>query len=225
MIYIASHNMRLIGCWSFTSWLYLRSYQDGYILMTQGDFIVWSNSDIRSWCCWSHWDHRHHDLISHSVTLSWHRAYQSLPYPNNAKHLARKRLVSILSVTVLTRLGTGNCVIYNMAIMWYITPDSRYGVWDIIECVTSPYNMCDICQFIACMTYCTIGALYIMCCILYYLAAMIYYNKQDVWHITLYILCSILYYMACMIYYNKQDVWHITLYNMCDTLSYVACLR
>ena len=30
-------------------------------------------------------------LISHSVTLSWHWANQSFPYPNNAKHLARKR--------------------------------------------------------------------------------------------------------------------------------------
>ena len=32
----------------------------------------------------------------HSVTLSWHWANQSLPHPNNAEHLARKRQVSIL---------------------------------------------------------------------------------------------------------------------------------
>ena len=32
-----------------------------------------------------------HDLIPHSVTLSWHWANQSLQYSNNAKHLARKQ--------------------------------------------------------------------------------------------------------------------------------------
>ena len=40
--------------------------------------------------------HQHHDPIPHSVTLSWHWANQSLSYPNNAEHLARKRQVSIL---------------------------------------------------------------------------------------------------------------------------------
>ena len=37
--------------------------------------------------------HQHHDLISHSVTLSWHSANQSLPYPNNTECLARRRQV------------------------------------------------------------------------------------------------------------------------------------
>ena len=36
-----------------------------------------------------------HDLTSHSVTLSQHWANQSLPYPNNDKHLARKQQVYI----------------------------------------------------------------------------------------------------------------------------------
>ena len=40
--------------------------------------------------------HRHHDLISHTVTLSWHWAKQSLPYRNKAQHLTRKQQVSIL---------------------------------------------------------------------------------------------------------------------------------
>ena len=38
-----------------------------------------------------------HDLISHSVTLSWHWANQALHCPNNAEHLASKwQQVSIL---------------------------------------------------------------------------------------------------------------------------------
>ena len=41
----------------------------------------------------------HHHLLSHSVTLSWHRANQSLPYPNNAKCRLRQ-LVSILKSLV-----------------------------------------------------------------------------------------------------------------------------
>ena len=39
--------------------------------------------------------HQHHHLISYSVKLPWHWASQSLPYPNNAKDLARKRQVAI----------------------------------------------------------------------------------------------------------------------------------
>ena len=34
--------------------------------------------------------HQHHDLICHSVTLFWHWVDQSLCYPNNVDHLARK---------------------------------------------------------------------------------------------------------------------------------------
>ena len=40
--------------------------------------------------------HHHHDLLSHSVTSSWHWANQSLPYLNNAKQQGRKKQVSIL---------------------------------------------------------------------------------------------------------------------------------
>ena len=52
-----------------------------------------------------HWEtgHQHHDLISHSVTLSWHWSNQSIPYPNNAEHLARKWQVSILKVIGFTQ--------------------------------------------------------------------------------------------------------------------------
>ena len=44
--------------------------------------------------------HQDQDLISHSVTLSWHEANQSLPYPNIAGHRARKWQVSILNSSV-----------------------------------------------------------------------------------------------------------------------------
>ena len=33
--------------------------------------------------------HKEHDVISHSVTLSWHGGNQFLPYPNNGKHQGR----------------------------------------------------------------------------------------------------------------------------------------
>ena len=48
----------------------------------------------------------HHDLISHSVTLSSLWANQSLSYPNNTQWQASKRQVSILEVFGLTPLGT-----------------------------------------------------------------------------------------------------------------------
>ena len=68
---------------------HLKSYQDGHRLVTL-------------WCCPTRRpDHQHHDLISHSITLS--EANQYLPSPNNAECLARKRQVSILSVIGLTR--------------------------------------------------------------------------------------------------------------------------
>ena len=41
-----------------------------------------------------------HDLLSHSVSLFWHWTNQSLPYPNNAEHWARKWRVSILKSLV-----------------------------------------------------------------------------------------------------------------------------
>ena len=44
--------------------------------------------------------HWHYDLLSHSVTLSWHWAIQSLLYPNNAERQVRKRQVSVLKSLV-----------------------------------------------------------------------------------------------------------------------------
>ena len=43
---------------------------------------------------------QHHDLISHSVTLSWHWANQFLPSANNAEHQARKQQAWIFKSSV-----------------------------------------------------------------------------------------------------------------------------
>ena len=70
------------------------SYQDGYRFVTvhtHGDFIVLPHLNTRPPAPWP---------ASHSVTLSWHWANQSLPNPNNAKHQARKRQVLILKSLV-----------------------------------------------------------------------------------------------------------------------------
>ena len=49
---------------------------------------------------------QHHDLISHPVTLTWHWGHQSLPHPNNAEYLARKRQITIFKS--LAWLGQGS---------------------------------------------------------------------------------------------------------------------
>ena len=51
---------RLVGYWGFISLQHLGSYQDD-AEHSYDDFIVLP-----------HWVTRHHDLLSHSVTLSWH---------------------------------------------------------------------------------------------------------------------------------------------------------
>ena len=45
--------------------------------------------------------HHHHDLVSHSVTLS----NQSLPYPNNVERQARKRQVSFFKLLIWLNQG------------------------------------------------------------------------------------------------------------------------
>ena len=44
--------------------------------------------------------HQHHDLLSHSVTLSWYWANQPLSYPNNVECLVRMWKVSILKYLI-----------------------------------------------------------------------------------------------------------------------------
>ena len=77
----------LVVPWSFTSWQHLWSYQDCY--QTCDSWQLYSAAPL-----W-YQPAQHHDLISHSVTLSWHWANQYLPYPNNAENLAKKRQVGV----------------------------------------------------------------------------------------------------------------------------------
>ena len=56
---------------------------------TYGDFIVLPHWEIKLVAPWPNW-----------VTLSWHWAHQSPPYPTNAERQVRKRQVSILKSLV-----------------------------------------------------------------------------------------------------------------------------
>ena len=49
---------------------------------------------------------QHHDLISYSVTLSWHWANQPLPYPNNESAWLRKQQMSIFKSLVWLNKGS-----------------------------------------------------------------------------------------------------------------------
>ena len=76
----------LVGSWGFTSLQHLMSYQDGYRVVTvrTNDLPLGKSG------------HRHHDLISNLVALSWHWANWCLPYPISAERQVRKRRVSNL---------------------------------------------------------------------------------------------------------------------------------
>ena len=73
----------------------LRSYLERYRLETAYSFMV-----ALQYCPTGRPDHQHHNLISHSAALSCHWTSQSLPYPNNAEHLARKWQVYIFKTLV-----------------------------------------------------------------------------------------------------------------------------
>ena len=66
--------LKLIVCCCFTSLQHVRSYQDGYQLLPGSVLTV-----TLQHCPTGGTGHQHHDLISHSVTLSWHWVMQSLP--------------------------------------------------------------------------------------------------------------------------------------------------
>ena len=70
---------------------YLWYMDTGWTLLceTRRDFIVLP-----------YWKNRHDDRISHSVTLPWHWANQSLSYPKNAGLLARKWQILIFKSLV-----------------------------------------------------------------------------------------------------------------------------
>ena len=93
----SSEQLALKGMWpsahrmSFMTWQNQRSYQDVYRLLpvgTHGDFIVLPHWNIRPQAPWP------------NITLSWHWAIRSLPYPNNAERLARRWQVSIFKSLV-----------------------------------------------------------------------------------------------------------------------------
>ena len=75
-----------VNYWRSSSWQHVKSYR------------YWQCKLVATSSCCPTWrpGHQHHDLISHSVTLSWHWANQFLTYSNNTKRQARKRQVAIL---------------------------------------------------------------------------------------------------------------------------------
>ena len=77
-----------------------------YILVTSKVILghIPTCDSAHSWWLYSAASLEHHDLLSHSVTLFWNWTNQSLPYPNNAEHQARKPQVPILK-SGLTRPG------------------------------------------------------------------------------------------------------------------------
>ena len=93
----------LVGCWSFQSWQNLRSYQDR----------VPTCANAHAWRLYSAatLGDQTTSTISHSFTLSWHWANQSLSYPNNAERLDRKREVSIFESLAWLKQGL-NPMIY-----------------------------------------------------------------------------------------------------------------
>ena len=85
----------LFGCWSFTSWSHLRSYQDRYQLATIHAWQLHSASLLGT--LWP------------DIPLK-HWANQSLPYPNNPKRLARKQQAYILKSLVWFNLDWNHWV-------------------------------------------------------------------------------------------------------------------
>ena len=81
--------------------------------------------------------HQHHDLISHSVILSRHWANQSLSYPNNAEHLARKWQVSIFKSLVWLDQGLN---------LWGLNPPiSQNGTSHLVRCVSQMVRRDPLC--------------------------------------------------------------------------------
>ena len=72
--------------WEFYVLATSKSYQGGYDLWQCALMVTSCISPMRS-------IRQHHDLISHPGLLSWHWVNQSMPYPMNAEHRARKRPV------------------------------------------------------------------------------------------------------------------------------------
>ena len=88
----------------------LMTNSSDYQWQVQCFFVVLHPSNISGWvptCDGAHtwWLYSaaslgHHDLLYHSISLSWHWTSQSLPCPNNTKHLTRKWHVFIFKSTL-----------------------------------------------------------------------------------------------------------------------------
>ena len=84
-----------------------------FYIVAISKFISEMGIDLLQWtlmvtCNAVHWKIRpsaQHNLISHSITLSWHWENQSLYYPIDAKQQTRKWQVSIWLIIGLTRAG------------------------------------------------------------------------------------------------------------------------
>ena len=87
-----------VSCWSLTSCQNLRSYQEGYQLVTvhtHDDFIALSHWETRPPAPWPGITLSYIILTLSQPVLDNEWANQSFPYPNNAERLARKQQVSI----------------------------------------------------------------------------------------------------------------------------------
>ena len=84
----------LVGCWRFSSWQHLRSYQDGYRLVTMCTY-----HQCRSPAPWP-------DIpLSHLILC--------LPYANNAERLARKWQVLIFKSLLWLDKCSSSCMDLN----------------------------------------------------------------------------------------------------------------
>ena len=86
-------------------------------------YILATCASVNSWQLYSATPlgNQHYDLISHSVTLSWHWANDSLPDLNNVECLARKWQVSIFKSLV--------CLDHGLNLRCSDSPISQIGRW------------------------------------------------------------------------------------------------
>ena len=80
-------------------WIIVAAYIQATSMVISGQVLTCDSTHpwrLLEFCSTGKSGHQHHDLIFHSVTLSWHYANQSLLSPINTKHQGRKRQESSL---------------------------------------------------------------------------------------------------------------------------------
>ena len=81
----------------------------------------------------------HQDQLPQSVTLSWHWAKQSSPYPNNAERQVRRRHVSILKSLVWRHVATvGAVVLRSRNNYGYLRMDSNFWQCRLVVTIVMP---------------------------------------------------------------------------------------